>query len=117
MLAILYICLAGGCGALARFTVGYMADRVIPATSFPIATVSINILGSGLLGIATGLLAPTALLFQVASGFLGGFSTFSTFTNDFIKLMDHRPFTAISYLVLSATLGVASAFVGYELVA
>lgn len=117
MLTILYICLAGGCGALARFTVGYMTDRLLPPTHFPVATVSINILGSGLLGIATGLLAPTALLFQVASGFLGGFSTFSTFTNDFIKLIDHRPVTAMSYLVLSATLGVVSAFVGYELVA
>lgn len=117
MLAVLYICLAGGCGALGRFSVGYLADRILPPTHFPVATVSINILGSGLLGITTGLLAPTALLFQVASGFLGGFSTFSTFTNDFIKLIDHRPITAMSYLVLSATLGVVSAFVGYELVA
>ena len=116
MLAILYIGLAGGCGALTRFTVGYVTDLVIRPTQFPVDTVTIYILGSGLLGIATGLLAPTTLLFQVASGFLGGFSTFSTFTNDFIKLIDHKPFIAMSYLAMSATLGVVSAFAGYMLV-
>ncbi|GEO70036.1 fluoride efflux transporter FluC [Levilactobacillus acidifarinae] len=116
MSAVFWISLAGAGGALTRFTVTTLINRRIRPTHFPVATFTINLLGSGCLGLVTGLLAPSWLLFQLAGGFLGGFSTFSTFTNDFVKLSQAHPWTAVTYLTTSVSLSIGSAFLGYVLI-
>ena len=75
------LALAGGLGAGARFVLdGALRSRVVSA--YPVGTLVINISGSFLLGLLTGLalsavLPPEALLI-VGAGFLGGYTTFST---------------------------------------
>ena len=72
---------AGGVGAVARYVTDNAIHRV-NKPGFLLGTLVINVMGSLLLGIATGLLGAGALLAEaervVGVGFLGGFTTFST---------------------------------------
>ncbi|MET1051198.1 MAG: fluoride efflux transporter CrcB [Mycetocola sp.] len=92
-LVFIALALAGGLGAGARFVLdGVIRARV--TSSYPIATLVINITGSFLLGLATGLalsavLAPEALL-VVGTGFLGGYTTFSTASVESVRLVHER---------------------------
>jgi fluoride exporter len=78
---------------------------------------SVNIIGSLLIGIVYGLvekgnLSPEARLF-LATGILGGFTTFSAFTLDALNLLQEGLWLAsISYILLSVVLGVVAAFLG-----
>lgn len=78
---VVWVGLAGGGGAAARFVVdGAIRERV--ASRVPVGTIFINVTGSFVLGVLTGLVvfhhAPTALTLVVGTGFCGGFTTFST---------------------------------------
>jgi fluoride exporter len=81
---------AGALGALARYLIGrVMAERT--ASTFPWATLLINVSGAFLIGLISGLttrhivnpLAQTVL----ATGFLGGYTTFSTMSWESIQLV------------------------------
>lgn len=78
---------------------------------------SVNILGSLLIGVVYGLvekgnLSPEARLF-LATGILGGFTTFSAFTLDALNLLQEELWLeSISYILLSVVLGVVAAFLG-----
>lgn len=81
---------AGGLGAVARFVL----DGVIRARargSVPVGTMTINISGSLLLGLLTGLVLGAALPPVVAviagTGFLGGYTTFSTASSETVRLL------------------------------
>ena len=84
------LALAGGLGAGARFVLdGALRSRVVSA--YPVGTLVINISGSFLLGLLTGLalsavLPPEALLI-VGAGFLGGYTTFSTASVESVRLV------------------------------
>jgi len=85
--------LAGGLGAGARFVLdGVISSRV--ASAYPLGTLLINITGSFLLGIATGLalsaLLPAEALLIVGSGFLGGYTTFSAASVESVRLLQAR---------------------------
>ncbi len=87
------LALAGGLGAGARFVLdGAIRSRV--TSSYPLGTFAINITGSFLLGLVTGLalattLAPEAQLI-LGSGFLGGFTTFSAASVESVRLIHER---------------------------
>jgi CrcB protein len=82
---------------------------------------SVNIIGSLLIGVVYGLvekgnLSPEARLF-LATGILGGFTTFSAFTMDALKLLqDGLWLESISYILLSVVLGLAATFLGIFLI-
>jgi CrcB protein len=86
-------------------------------SSFPYGTMSVNIIGSLLIGVVYGLvdkgnLSPEARLF-LATGILGGFTTFSAFTLDALNLLQEGLWLeSISYILLSVVLGVVAAFLG-----
>jgi fluoride exporter len=82
--------LAGGLGAVARFALdGLVVARV--GRRFPYGTVLINVSGSLLLGVLTGLTvahgAPTALRTVLGTGFCGGYTTFSTASFETVRLL------------------------------
>ncbi|MFT9485864.1 fluoride efflux transporter CrcB [Tepidibacillus infernus] len=113
MLNGIYVAIGGFFGAITRYSMGrWISKRV--QSSFPFGTFIINLLGSFLLGLLFGtrLVGPTALL--LGTGFMGAFTTFSTFKVESIKLSTSKEWrTMILYVGLSYTLGVLLAFVGY----
>jgi CrcB protein len=113
---LLVVALGGGLGALARYGIGLL----LPTTPghFPYGTFGINVLGCALIGVlmvlVTEVYSGNPLLRPfVGTGVLGGFTTFSTYTNEFRALL--RPGTvplALAYLagtLLCALLAVSLA--------
>jgi CrcB protein len=107
------IALAGAAGALVRYAIG--TNFANP--SFPWPTLLINVAGSFLLGLVLGR-APawsTTVTTGVTVGFLGAFTTFSTFAFEATSLVrDERPGTAAAYVLLSVVLGLAAAAAGWQ---
>ncbi|MGP4117412.1 fluoride efflux transporter FluC [Levilactobacillus zymae] len=115
MMTLLLVSGAGACGALARYGVTFWGNRLFFDTYLPLPTLVINVTAAFLLGLAAGHFPTGDLTFQLISGLLGGFSTFSTFTNEFAGLLHRFPKVAVSYLLLSAVLGLAAAGIGFWL--
>jgi CrcB protein len=77
---------------------------------------AINVAGSFALGVLAGAGASEDARAVAGIGFLGGFTTFSTFSLDvFADLEAGRPGRALGYVVLSVGLGVAAAAAGWAL--
>ena len=96
-LAFVALAVAGGVGAAARFFVDG-AVRQFVRTSYPVGTTLINVSGSFLLGLITGLslshLVPPEWQLVLGTGFLGGYTTFSTASFETIRLLQNRRWVA-----------------------
>ena len=115
----LWVALAGGLGAAARFTLdGFLTQH--NHRSLPIATLTINVLGSFLLGLLTGWAGHDGheLVRSIAGvGFLGGFTTFSTASVELVRLTRaERPLAAaglaVAMIMLSLTMGLLGLTLG-----
>lgn len=89
MFQIFIIAIAGALGAVFR----YLLVAAIPAKSFPYGTLSVNVIGSLLMGVAYVLIVDKGLWSEavrpfVMTGFLGAFTTFSTFSLEVWQLVD-----------------------------
>ncbi|ADV43670.1 fluoride efflux transporter CrcB [Bacteroides helcogenes] len=111
------IFLGGGIGSVLRYCVQMILhNRIIPY-SFPWATLTVNIIGSFCIGLfyalsaRFSLSAETRMLFT--TGLCGGFTTFSTFSNDALIILRQGCYgTFLLYILLSVTLGIIAAFAG-----
>ena len=117
MKELIYIFLGGGTGSVLRYYVQELLhERIIPY-SFPWATFTVNIFGSFLIGLFHALsarfnLSPEMRLLLTA-GFCGGFTTFSTFSNDGLTLLKGGFYgTFIAYTLISIALGILAALAG-----
>jgi fluoride exporter len=105
-------------GAPCRFLVDRWVTRR-SATSVPLGTIVINIVGCALLGVIARLVATEhqthGLLYAaVGTGFCGAFTTFSTFTWETLALFEDGLFGAAAVnVVASLVLGIGAAAVGY----
>ncbi|MDH7578412.1 MAG: fluoride efflux transporter CrcB [Bacillota bacterium] len=107
----------GAVGALAR----YYAGRLIMerwGRVFPLGTFFVNITGSFLLCMIStwatrgGILSPY-LEVALSTGFLGAYTTFSTFAYEAIKLLEDREaFTALTYVIGSILVGLGAGWLG-----
>lgn len=111
----------GALGACLRW--GLSLVVVATPGGFPLATLGINVLGSLLIGILMTYLAtrPAArpatpyLRPFLGVGVLGGFTTFSTYALDLVRLLTFgQVATALAYLVTTPVLAVAAAAIGYR---
>lgn len=107
----------GALGCWARFAQTNLVQAVC-GRDFPYATLSINVIGSFLMGFLFFLtlerltVAP-ALRTGILTGFLGGYTTFSTFEMEALLLAETgEALKAGLYIVLSVVLGFAAAFGG-----
>jgi fluoride exporter len=109
--------LAGFAGAVSRYAIGTWLGRRSTA-SFPWATFAINVSGCLALGflmaLFTGRWVPNPdVRAALTVGFLGAFTTFSTFAYETVKLgEDGSSSTATAYVVASVGVGIAAAWLG-----
>jgi fluoride exporter len=120
MPVIVGVAIGGALGASAR----YGLDRLIEARSstiFPVSTLTINVTGCFLIGVVSASLVdrhhlPAWLRVGLAVGFVGGYTTFSTFAQEAIDLGDiHHVAIAFAYIVASIAVGMAAVYAGTAL--
>ena len=115
-MTVLLVAVAGATGALSRYGIG----RAVGPRDFPWATLGINLAGSLVLGWvvhrAVQRAWSTELTTAIAIGYLGAFTTFSTFSNEALTLLrDDRATAALAYVAVSMIGGILAAAAGYHL--
>ena len=111
--------LAGAFGALARYLLGrFVAERT--GSQFPFGTLLINITGALAIGflfsIAARHIISSAMQSVLATGFLGGYTTFSTMCWESVQLLRGGSRNAsLLYLGTSFSLGLLAVILGYAL--
>ena len=112
--------LGGGTGSMLRFAIGKWLNSA--ESGIPYGTFAANIIGSLLIGIVLGLAAKNESLsthqtLLLASGFCGGFTTFSTFAYEAHVFLKDGNFVHFSlYTIASFVLGFLAVFLGMHLV-
>ncbi|MEH7463264.1 fluoride efflux transporter CrcB [Bacillus thuringiensis] len=110
---ILLVSIGGFFGAIARFYISTIAKEKY-GDSFPYGTFFINIIGSFLLGMLYGAGVAKMWILLCGTGFMGAFTTFSTYQLEMIQLIHKREGQkALLYFVMSYVIGIGSAFVGF----
>lgn len=115
----LLVFLGGGLGSVARYWLGVKLNNF--ENAIPFGTLLANVLGSLIIGFIFGYTAKTGLLNEnhsllLATGFCGGFTTFSTFAyENHLYLKSGYYFGLIPYLTLTFVLGIGAVFAGLYL--
>ncbi len=120
----------GGCGALVRYGLVRVSESAL-GTDFPYGVFAANIVGSFMMGMLAGWLVARgggfgpfldmsghdAAKAALATGLLGGFTTFSAFSLDAVRLWESgAQSAAIAYVALSVALAIAALIAGLVLV-
>ncbi len=114
------VAFGGAIGAMSRFGLSTLINHHVK-TAFPLATLSVNLLGSILMGVCFVVITervPSLISYRplIMVGFLGAFTTFSTFSLEIILLINQQAWlSALSYLLLSCLLGVLGLAMGMYL--
>jgi CrcB protein len=121
LLASSYVALGGAIGALLRYQNGRLLTYWLgPAmvTTFPWATLCVNVIGSLVMGLLAGFLARHGhggeqwRLF-IGVGVLGGYTTFSSFSLELMMLIERgQPFQALTYAFVSVLAGLTALYIG-----
>jgi CrcB protein len=112
--------IGGGFGSVLRFVIGKYLNST--ETGIPYGTFLANIVGSLLIGMILGLAAKNSTLSQsqtvlLATGFCGGFTTFSTFAYENHVFLKSGDFTSFAlYTMASFVIGFLAVFLGLYLV-
>lgn len=105
----------GAVGALARFHLDALVQRRT-AGAFPAGTLTVNLVGSFLLGLLTGLSVASGTMLVLGTGLLGSFTTFSTWMLETERLAEEgESRVALANLALSLAAGLAAAAAGWAL--
>ncbi|MCT2535943.1 fluoride efflux transporter CrcB [Aquibacillus koreensis] len=112
----LLIGLGGALGASAR----YWISGITYSEGFPYATLMVNVIGCFLLAFITNhivlrKLLPPILITAVTSGFIGSFTTFSTFSVETINLWHQSYYISILYVFAQVFGGLFCCYLGYTL--
>lgn len=118
-MTVLLVLLGGAIGAPTR----YLTDVVVQSrhdSTLPWGTITVNVVGSFVLGLVAGLTwasaAPSWVLTLVGTGFCGALTTFSTFSFETVRLAEARRWgAAIGNVVISLALGLVAVAIGWEL--
>src|SRR5213083_3031990 len=120
MLKLLLIALGGAVGTLARFWTGTLLLGATEKTGFAWGTLTANLLGCLLIGYLNGLftdrLVRPEYRLAITVGFLGGYTTFSSYGWESASLFREREWLfAGAYILANNVIGIALVVVGYGL--
>jgi len=110
---VLLVALGGALGSVARYGVGLAAARFL-GTGFPWGTLAVNVLGGLVIGVLAARTTPESenIRLLVGVGVCGGFTTFSTFSLESIRMLEHQAPLAIGYMVASLVLSLGACALG-----
>lgn len=121
MKMVFYVAIGGAFGSVARYLTGMWFGRLFGA-GFPWATLTVNIVGSFVMGVLVAAMAqawsPSAEVRAFLTvGILGGFTTFSTFSLDVAGMLQRGELgVAAAYVLSSLIVGIGGLFAGLYLV-
>ena len=112
----LLVGIGGAIGAILR----YVISDIIPSDEFPYGTITVNLLGSLILGFMFGAIAADALISQdnlllFGTGLLGAFTTMSTFAMETVNLSENEISTTFLYVILTISGSIGLAWSGYRI--
>lgn len=106
------VALLGGAGAVCRFLVDRAVSKRLKR-GFPFGTLVVNISGALLLGFLAGLALSPHTTLLVGTGFVGSYTTFSTWMLETQRLTEERQVrAAAANIVVSVALGLTAAWLG-----
>ena len=114
---------AGSClGGMARYALSQAIDSRFGGGQLPLGTLAVNVLGCFAIGIISAALSRNGMgsdtwrLF-LSVGFCGGFTTFSTFSNETFQLLSSgHVATALAYVASSIVIGVTMTMIAIKLI-
>lgn len=113
---VLLVGLGGAIGSMLR----YLATEIIPSNHIPYGTISVNLVGSMLLGIMFGAIAADVIINQnyvllFGTGVLGAFTTMSAFAMDTVTLSEDELSKTVIYIMITIVGSIGFAWLGYKL--
>lgn len=105
MVTLFFVAFGGAIGAALRFGFGVALLRALGPTEFPLAILSVNVIGSALMGFFVVMAAHKGLTHLspfVMTGLLGGFTTFSAFSLETVTLMERGQIGQAGLYVLAS---------------
>ncbi len=118
---ILLVFIGSGLGGVCRFGIGHLVnEQNYIAQKHFIPTIIVNVVGSFIIGVLFAYSSKEnigqSLPLLWITGFLGGFTTYSSFSLDIMRLIQNgESLTALNYIILTLFLGTLAVFSGYWL--
>jgi CrcB protein len=118
---VLLVAIGGATGSAARYATGVALGRWLGA-AYPFGTLTVNVLGGLAMGLVMGWLGgrqgadPDRLRLLLGTGFLGGFTTFSAFSLETVRMIERRDLgQAFGYVMVSVAASIAAVLLGLVL--
>ena len=108
------VAIGGAFGSVIRYLFVFIQKTFLPLQTFPIATLVVNLLGSFLIGSVLARADSDTLRALLIFGFLGGFTTFSSFSAENLNMrLNGKVLSSIFYITASTAGGILLAYLGY----
>ena len=112
----LLVGLGGIFGSLCRYSLGVYSSKH-SSSKYPYGTFIINVTGAFLLGIVSQYQSNTSAYLLLGDGFLGAYTTFSTFMHEGFNLFkNNKILNAVVYILSSLIIGIAAFYIGYKFI-